>query len=98
MRSCPPPQPRAYVADGSSRSSSRALFHLSARRYRIPAKGAWYIGSTPGSETAAAVVYDSASVPEAIKTPTWRYYDSGKWVVVRAGVFSPALAQAEKGT
>ena len=64
-------------------------------RYRIAAKGAWYIGSTPGSETAAAVVYDNATLPEGIKTPTWRYYDSGKWVVVRAGVWAPTPAKGD---
>ena len=69
---------------------------IACHRYRIAAKGAWYIGSTPGSETAAAVVYDSATLPEAIKTPTWRYYDSGKWVVVRAGVWAPTLPQDAK--
>ena len=36
------------------------------------------------------MVYDNAALPEGIKTPTWRYYDSGKWVVVRAGVWAPA--------
>ena len=47
--------------------------------YRIASKGAWYAGSTPGSDVAAAVCYDDAPTPERIAS-SWRVYDGSAWV------------------
>ena len=80
---------------GSSRSSgSAAPAAVESYLYRIAAKGAWYLGSKPGSDVAAAVCYDSAPTPDAIRAQsTWRIYDGKAWVAVHA-----SSSAAGKGT
>lgn len=41
--------------------------------------GAWYLGSKPGSDVAAAVCYDAANDPVGIAA-SWRVYDGKAWI------------------
>jgi len=47
--------------------------------WRVPAKGMWLVGSTPGAPTGAAVAYDPAEDPADVEAP-WCVFDGKAWV------------------
>ena len=47
--------------------------------WRVPAKGMWLVGSTPGATTGAAVAYDPAEDPADVEAP-WCVFDGKAWV------------------
>ena len=53
--------------------------------------GAWYLGSKPGSDVAAAVCYDAANDPVGIAA-SWRVYDGKGRIALRPSRSSAASA------